>query len=92
MPLQHQADLEIPPLPLDAASAAVIARRYAAAIAAAGSAAAAATAAIDAMYARAEAGAVGERSRLQRLYARVYTRSELERLMLNSFAELGLKD
>jgi hypothetical protein len=92
MPLQYKIDLEIAPLPLDATSAAVISRGYAAGIAVAGSAAAAATTAIDALYGRAEAGTVGERSRLQRLYARVYTRAELERLMLSSFGELGLKD
>lgn len=91
MPLQFRNELDIPALPVDVAAAGALARQYAADIAAAGSRKAAAKAAVDAVLARPDDEPAGERHRLQRLYADVYTRAELERLVLNSFAEVGLR-
>lgn len=92
MALNYSKDLSIAPLPLDERTAAELGRDYAAKIAAAGSREQAARLAANTVLARRDDEVPSEHQRLQRLYARVYTRVELERLMLNSFDALGLRD
>ncbi len=90
--MDYRTRLRPPPLPMDAAAAATMARHYAEAIAAAGGRVRAAAIAAAKVSARRDDEPPGERLRLQRLYAEVYTRDELETLMLDSFAALGLED
>lgn len=90
MAMEYRTRLRPPPLPMDAATAAAMARHYAEAIAAAGGRAQAAAMAAAKVQARRDDEPPDERLRLQRLYAQVYTRDELETLMLDGFAALGL--
>ncbi len=69
-----------------------MARHYAAAIATAGGRTQAARGAAAQVIARRADETPDEHLRLQRLYAQVYTRAELETLMLDTFDALGLKD
>lgn len=92
MALEFKERLTLSPLPLDERASVVMARRYAKGIEAAGGRPQAARAAIDALFARRADEPPSEHSRLQRLYAQVYTRGELETLMLENFRELGLED
>jgi hypothetical protein len=91
MALNFKESLNLSPLPQDEGSAAVLGREFAAKIAAAGGRQQAARAAATAVLARRVDEAPSEHQRLQRLYAQVYRRDELEKLMLNSFDTLGLR-
>jgi hypothetical protein len=90
MPLQFHESLNVTPLPVDQLTAGVLGRAFAARITAAGGRDNAARAAADAIIARRADEAPSEVGRLQRLFAQVYTRAEIERLMLNTFDSLGL--
>jgi hypothetical protein len=92
MALDFKERLTLSPLPLDERASVAMARRYVAGIAAAGGLAEAARVATNAVLARRADETPTEHLRLQRLYAKVYTRVELETLMLNTFAALGLED
>jgi hypothetical protein len=92
MAMIYRTRLRPTPLPLEARTAAAMSRHHAAAIAAAGGRTMAARAAIDALLARGGGGPANERSRLHRLFAQVYTREELETLMLDTYGALGLGD
>jgi len=91
MPSPYRTRLRPPPLPLEARPAAAMARHHAAAIRAAGGRTQAARAAVDKVLARPADDPPGERRRLQRLMAVVYTREELETLMLDTYDALGLE-
>lgn len=90
MALDYKEQLNVSPLPLDERSAAVLGRHFAAKIVAAGGPEQAARVAADAVLTRRADEPPDEHHRLQRLYAQVYTRKELERLMRNGFDALGL--
>jgi hypothetical protein len=90
MPLQFSESLDLSPLPVDQSTASALGRDFAAKIAALGGRQNAARAAADAILARSASEAPSELVRLQRLFAQVYTREEIERLMLNTFDSLGL--
>jgi hypothetical protein len=92
MALNFKENLNLSPLPQDEGSAAVLGRDFAAKIVAAGGRQAAARAAATAVLARRAVEPPSEHQRLQRLYAQVYSRIELEKLMLNTFDALGLRD
>ena len=92
MPLQFKEVLNIPPLPVDEARAGMLGRMYATEIATAGGRQQAARAAAAAVMLRTSNEPASEAGRLQRLFAQVYTRAELEQLMLNTFDALGLRD
>ena len=92
MPLEFREALNIAPLPVDETTAGVLGRHYAAGIIAAGGREQAARAAAAAIFARRADEAPSELGRLQRLFAQVYTHAELERLTLNTFDALGLRD
>ena len=91
MPIEFAEDLVLEPLPVTDLTAAVLARQHAASIAAAGGRMPAAQRAVDAILARPVDEAASEHGRMQRLFAQVYTRAELERLMLATFETLGLR-
>jgi hypothetical protein len=91
MAMVYRTRLRPPPLPLDAGTSASMARHYAAAIGAAGGRMQAARAAAAGVFARRADEAPDEHARLQRLYAQVYTREEIETLMLDTFDALGLR-
>lgn len=91
MALNFKENLNLSPLPQDEGTAAVLGRDFAAKIVAAGGRQAAARAAATAVLARRADEPPSEHQRLQRLYAQVYSREELEKLMLNSFDALGLR-
>ena len=92
MPIRFKENLTIPPLPLRDIEAAILARQHAASIKAAGSVAEAARIAIDALIEPSSGTLISEHARLQRLYTQVYTRAELEHLMLSVFNSLELGD
>jgi len=90
MAINFQEDLVIPPLPLSDVEAVALSKHYAAAITSAESAEAAARVAVDNIIESASEDGNTEHQRLHRLYTQVYTRTELENLMLNTYASLGL--
>ena len=92
MPLTFKESLRIQPLPLDQHSAVALATHFREQVGALGSCAAVARGAADGIFARSAGTDAGELARLQRLYATAYTREELERLMLDNLAQLGLED
>jgi hypothetical protein len=92
MPIHYEEDLNILPLPLNETMAAVLYRQFQKKIEEAGSRDGAVSGIVDTMYASLLAPAASELSRLQQLYVQIYTRSELEQLILNSLTALGLKD
>jgi hypothetical protein len=91
MAMAYRTRLRPPPLPLDAGTSVSIARHYSTAIDAAGGRVQAARAAAVGVFARRGDEAPSEQLRLQRLYAQVYTREEIETLMLDTFDALGLR-
>ena len=88
MPIKE--DLSLSPLPVDERTAPVLYLHFKTNIDALGSRETAASKIVEAIYALPADATPSEQSRLQNLYAQVYTRTELEQLVLNSFAALGL--
>jgi len=81
---------DVPPIPVDPTLAARQAVHIQGLIDAAGGVPQATTRAVDAIYAASPDGEPSELLRLRLLYRRAYTREELERLVSNTFADLGL--
>lgn len=87
-----EEDLHIQPLPHDESTALALAAHLHDQVRSLGSRAAVAKAAVDGIHGRLSDTTPSEAGRLQRLYAVVYTREELERLMLDTMDHLGVKD
>lgn len=83
--------IDLQPIPVDARTAARQALLLQAKVDAAGGIDAAVTAAVDAIYATKPTDAPSELKRLRLLYQRAYDRAELEALVLNTFAALGIR-
>ena len=81
---------DVPPIPVDPTLAARQAVHIGGLIAAAGGVPQAVTKAVDAIYAVAPDDEPSELVRLRLLYQRAYTRPELEKLVRNTFVDLGL--
>ena len=81
---------DVPPIPADPTLAARQAVHVKGLIDAAGGVPQAVTKAVDAIYAATPGDEPSELTRLRLLYRRAYTRPELERLVRNSFVDLGL--
>jgi hypothetical protein len=91
MQLRSHEPMKIIPLTLADLPATVLGREYAGRIAASGSRREAARRAVEAVYAP-KLRFANDQDRMQRVVAKVYTRSELERLMINAFGALGLPE
>lgn len=84
--------IDLQPIPVDARRAARQALLLQEKIAAAGGREPAVAAAVDAIYAARPNDPPGELKRLRLLYRSFYSRAELEGLVRNTFASLGLDE
>lgn len=92
MEISYNERLDLQPLPVNVATATILSRVLQKKVTAEGGHAKAATKVADVIIARLSDDSPSELARLQRLYAQVYTRAELELLALNTFDALRLEE